>query len=166
MENKFGRCFVYFLILLSVLPVYAQSGRPAKSIAYAPGRSGILFDVAVYYGQSEATASPAALNEFKNNASIYDIKLGYIFSEGYFMGGEYSTRNESSTSTTTSTTSGGGAGAGVGFFSTSGFHLRAYFRFNEASLESCRRVWLMWLGWDIRRSDFQTSRREAQSRLS
>ncbi len=115
--------------------VHAQSpqgsGRAAKSIAYAPGRSGTLFDIGFYYGQSEATASPSAANEFKNNTSIYDIKLGYIFSEGFYLGGEYSTRNESSTSTTTGTLSGGGAGAGVGYFATSGFYLRGLYRFNE-----------------------------------
>ncbi|MBC7740606.1 MAG: hypothetical protein H7061_00310 [Bdellovibrionaceae bacterium] len=130
-----SKLFVCFLICLSAQVSNAQSpkssGRAAKPIAYGVGRAGVLFDVGIYYGQSEATANPVSSNEYKTNVSIYDVKLGYIFNEGYFLGGEYSTRNESSTATTTATLNGGGAGVGLGYFSSGGFYLRGYYRFNE-----------------------------------
>lgn len=114
------------------LQAQQKAARPAKSMTSNYGRTGALFDVGVYYGQSEATATPVSNNEFKNISSIYDIKLGYIFSEGYFLGAGYSARNES-TSTTNSTTTTGGAGmVGLGYFTDTGFNLRSYYHFNES----------------------------------
>ncbi len=92
------------------------------------GRTGVLFDSAVYYGQSEASADPALGNEWKNLTSVYDIKLGYVFASSFYLGGEFSTRNDSSIAVTST----GSTGAmGIGIFWGSGFNLRSYYRMNE-----------------------------------
>ncbi len=112
-----------------------RSGRSAKPISYGAGRSGVLFDVAVYYGQSQASADPAVGNEWKSTSSIYDIKLGYVNPDGYYGGAQYSTYTQSNAATLSTTAndtqSGGGAAVGVGYLASNGFSLRSYYRFNE-----------------------------------
>ncbi len=117
------------VFLLGALAVAAgQRSERVASYSLNSGRTGVLFDAAVYYGQSEATADPAAGNEWKNLTSVYDVKLGYIFDSKLYLGGEYSTRSDSSM---TSTQSGGAGAVGAGLFWGSGFNLRSFYRFNE-----------------------------------
>ncbi len=117
-------------------PVWSQStngrSKSAKPISFSSGNSGVLLDFGVYYGQSEAVANPSVGNEWKDNTSIYDIKLGYIFDEGYYLGAEYSTRSQSTTSTNINATTGNTAAAGLGYISSNGLQLRAYYRINES----------------------------------
>lgn len=117
-------------LLSQVLAISAEAARE-KAVSYSlnSSRSGVLFDAAIYYGQSEATANPTVGNEWKNLTSVYDIKLGYISASGIFLGGEYSARNDSSL---TSSINGGTGAAGLGYFWGSGFHGRAYYRINES----------------------------------
>ena len=121
--------WVIFLLSQSVV-VSARAARE-KAVSYSinSSRSGVLFDGAIYYGQSEATTNPAVGNEWKNLTSVYDIKLGYISSSGIFWGGEYSTRNDSGLTTSSN---GGTGAAGLGYFWGSGFHARTYYRINES----------------------------------
>lgn len=107
----------------------SSSGRPAKTISRSYGRSGTLLDAAVYYGQTEATANPVALNQWQYTTSIYDIKLGYVMENSFFVGAEYTTRSDNQVYT--SNTSGSATGLGAGYFFDNGFNLRAYYRFGE-----------------------------------
>jgi hypothetical protein len=114
----------------------AQSGgtgtRSAKPMTFSTSsNSGVLLDFGVYYGQSEATANPSTNNEWKDNTSVYDCKLGYILDEGIYVGGVYSARTLSTSSTNTPSTTGSGGGVGTGFFWGNGFHLRGFYHFNE-----------------------------------
>ncbi|MBY0555011.1 hypothetical protein K2P97_10820 [bacterium] len=126
--------FLAFLVSLCVvMQVEAQrdtsSGKPAKAISRSYGRSGVLFDVAVYYGQTEATANPVALNQWQYTTSIYDIKLGYVMDNSVYLGADYTTRSDNQVYT--SNTSGNSTGLGTGYFFDSGFNLRAYYKFGE-----------------------------------
>ncbi|MBC7419733.1 MAG: hypothetical protein H7328_03300 [Bdellovibrio sp.] len=142
MKLKYIYAFVCFLIfsILVIGEARAQqprgSGRPAKAMSYGSGHSGTLFDVGIYYGQSQATADPSVGNEWKSSTSIYDIKLGYISNEGYYGGVEYSTYTQSTAATLSTTAvdsqTGGGAGVGLGYFASNGFQLRGFYRFNES----------------------------------
>ncbi len=141
MKLKNVLSYVCFLICFfsSLTEVLAQSprasGRPAKAISYSSGSSGVLFDVGIYYGQSQATADPVVGNEWKTSSSIYDIKLGYIREDGIYLGAEYSTYTQSTAATLSTpaveSQAGGGAGVGLGYFWNSGFHGRTFYRFNE-----------------------------------
>lgn len=126
----------YTLILLSLLfteQAWSQSReRSARPMTYSSSASGVLFDVGVYYGQSEATANPSLGNEWKDNTSVYDVKLGYIGQSGLYLGAEYSTRTLSASSINVSSTTGSTAAAGLGYFFDNGFNLRAYYRANES----------------------------------
>ncbi len=116
-------------LLFSLKVVSATNPRErSASFSMNTGRSGVLFDAAIYYGQTEATADPAAGNEWKNLTSIYDIKLGYILDSSIYLGAEYSTRKDASI---LSTTSGGTSAVGIGYFWGSGFHARSFYRMNE-----------------------------------
>lgn len=131
-----ARQLVILIMFLFSAQLQAQqkssNGKTAKLMTSNYGRTGTLFDVGIYYGQSEATANPVSNNEFKSIISIYDIKLGYVFSEGYFLGAGYSARNESSSTTSSATTTGGAGMVGLGYFSSNGFNLRSYYHFNES----------------------------------
>ena len=121
---------LYSICFLFGLNVFSASNPRERTASFSlnSGRSGVLFDVGLYYGQTEATADPAAGNEWRNLTSIYDIKLGYIFDSSIYLGGGFSNRNESSILTT----SNGGTGfVGLGYFWGSGFHLRSFYRINE-----------------------------------
>lgn len=124
--------FVVCLIgLLSGSSVLAQSsGRSPVKYIHAYGSTGVLFDLGVYYGRSEATANPTAGNTWQNSTSLYDIKFGYITTDSYYLGAEYTTRNDDQV--TASNTSGSAAGVGLGYFFGNGFNLRAYYKFNES----------------------------------
>ena len=133
MKNIFKNPVV--VVLLSVCffvsaKTYAVNNPRERPVSYSmnSGRTGVLFDFGIYYGQSEATADPALGNEWKNLTSIYDIKLGYIFDSNFYLGGEYSTRNDSMITTSNQ---GGTAAAGLGIFWGTGFHARAFYRINE-----------------------------------
>ncbi len=117
--------------LLFSLHSFSATNPREKAVTFSvnTGRSGVLFDTAIYYGQTEATADPAAGNEWKNLTSIYDIKLGYITASSIYLGAEYSARNDASILTTTS---GGTAAVGIGYFWGSGFHARGFYRINES----------------------------------
>ncbi len=129
-----SKTLIGFLIGLSLLAgreLWAQGsgGKPAKTYSRSYGRTGFLFDTAVYYGQSEASANPAAANTWQNTTSLYDIKLGYIMENSLFFGAEYCTRTDNQVSITS--TSGTGTGVGIGYFYDNGFNLRAYYKFGE-----------------------------------
>lgn len=125
------------LLILAVslfvnLSAYAQSGisgRPAKAVSRSYGRTGLLFDAGIYFGQTEATANPAALNQWQSTTSIYDVRLGYITESSIYFGAEYSTRSDNQISSESA--SGNAAGLGFGFFSDNGFNIRTFYRFNE-----------------------------------
>jgi hypothetical protein len=125
------RFLLFMAMTLASSPVWAQAAatRAIKPISRLQGRTGVLFDVGIYYGQTEASANPAAGNTWQNTTSIYDVKLGYVMENSVFFGAEYSTRNDNQTSATT--TSGGGAGVGFGYFAENGFNVRAYYKFGE-----------------------------------
>jgi hypothetical protein len=108
---------------------YAGSGKPARVYTHSYGHTGTLLDGAIYYAQTEATASPAAGNTWQNTTSLYDIKLGQVLESSIYVGLEYSTRSDNQISN--ATTSGNSVGAGVGYFTENGFNIRAYYKFNE-----------------------------------
>ncbi|MEQ1723168.1 MAG: hypothetical protein ABL930_08315 [Pseudobdellovibrio sp.] len=128
---------ISFLLIFAVFLVSEKSiaqsnnstGRAAKTMSRSYGRTGVLLDTAVYYGQTEATANPVAANQWQYTTSIYDIKLGYVMSNSFYWGGEYTTRTDNQVFVTN--TSGSAAGAGVGYFFDNGFNFRVYYKFNE-----------------------------------
>ena len=128
-KNQFA-IYLYSICFLFGLNVFSASNPRERtaSFSFNSSRSGVLFDAGLYYGQTEATADPAAGNEWRNLTSIYDIKLGYIFDSSIYLGGGFSTRNDSSILTTSN---GGTATVGLGYFWGSGFHLRSFYRINE-----------------------------------
>ena len=108
----------------------AQNPREKTVAIRSSGRTGTLFDLGLYYGQSEATANPTPGNEWKNITSVYDIKLGFIFDNDFYFGGGYMSRTDS-LSSQSSSVSGGTAILGGGLFWGSGFNFRGYYHVNE-----------------------------------
>jgi hypothetical protein len=107
---------------------YLRSRGRAASVSYTSNRSGLLADFSIFYGQDEATANPSAGNEYKDNESIYDIKLGYVFANDFYLGGLYAVRNYSYQ---TGSYAGQATGVGLGYFLGNGFNLRSFYRFGE-----------------------------------
>lgn len=134
MKNMFKYLFV-FLVFSSLFLNFAQAQAVGRSRGTAPspkfssGRSGVLLDFAVFYGQDEATANPNVGNEYKDNDSVYDIKLGYVFNNDFYFGGDLSVRNYSYLG---GTSTGQSTGAGFGYFFSNNFNVRAFYRFNES----------------------------------
>lgn len=96
------------------------------------GRSGVLLDFGIHYGQSEATADPSPGNEWKNISSVYDLKLGYISDSDIYLGAGYSVRTDSLSSQANNSLSGGAVLLGAGWFWGSGFNLRGFYHWNES----------------------------------
>ena len=97
--------FVLFILLMSETCWSAGSTRDRQArngggsaVSYSSNRSGFLFDLGYYYGQSEAVANPSPGNEWKDITSVYDIKLGYVFDSDLYLGGGYTVRTDSLTS--------------------------------------------------------------------
>lgn len=123
--------FILFTIFCSFPGVsVAQGTKSAKAISRTYGRVGSLFDLSLYYGQTEATANPAAGNSWQNTTAIYDFKAGYITDDGLYFGADYSSRSDNQIST--ATVSGSSVGIGTGYFGESGFNLRAFYKFNDS----------------------------------
>ena len=117
---------IQFCFISAVADTLPRSG---KTISRAYGFSGTLFDMALYYSQTEATATPAAGNSWESSTSIYDIKLGYITEGQIYFGALYNIRSDNQISTNAN--SGSSAGIGLGYFGYNGFNLRAYYKLNE-----------------------------------
>ena len=136
-QKKWSRHFTLsfiFIILFCLGPsVFALTNPREKPVAFRnpSGRSGVLFDLGYYYGQSEATANPSPGNEWKDIISVYDIRLGVITESDFYFGGGYMTRSDSLSSQGISSTSGGTAMAGLGYYWGTGFNLRAFYHINE-----------------------------------
>lgn len=119
-----------FLSPLSV--VYSQtdlSGRPVSTVSRSYGRSGLFLDAGLYRQETEATANPAALNQWQTTTLVYDFNAGYIFDNHIYFGAEYSSRADNQISL--NSTAGSSSGVGAGFFSKKGFNIRAYYLFNS-----------------------------------
>ncbi len=131
-----------FILLITLgttksMAAYSARDRQARNtgsqvVTYSSNRSGTLFDLGFYYGQSEAVANPSSGNEWKDITSVYDLKIGYIFDSDFYLGGGYSVRNDSLSSLSLNSSSGGTATVGVGWFWGSGFNLRTYYHINES----------------------------------
>ncbi|OFZ29292.1 MAG: hypothetical protein A2622_07695 [Bdellovibrionales bacterium RIFCSPHIGHO2_01_FULL_40_29] len=127
-QNRWnGSLFTLVIVMFLSVTAWGAREKPVK-YSTAGSRSGLLLDMAVYYGQSEASANPAAGNEWRNVTSVYDFKLGYVTESHVYLGAEYSTRSDSETLTSTT---GGTAGVGLGYLWGSGYHLRSFYRINE-----------------------------------
>lgn len=124
--------FLTFMVFASLIGLSgncgAQSGK-AKAISRSYGRVGTLFDLSLYYGQSEATANPAPGNSWTNTTAIYDIRAGYIAESGVYFGGLYTSRSDNQVSLNTET--GSSTGVGAGYFADNGFFLRGYYKFGD-----------------------------------
>lgn len=129
MLRKIGFGIVGLLFLVAG-SAQAQSHGGRSSLgtgSFVYSKSGVLVDFGLFYGQSEAAGNPSTQN-FKENVSIYDIKLGYITDSNWYFGGLYSVRNDSDT---LGTTNGKAGGLGAGYFFHNNFNFRAYYRFQE-----------------------------------
>lgn len=112
--------------------VYSQtdlSGRSVKTFSRSYGRTGVFLDAGLYRLDTEATASPALLNQWQSTTLVYDFNAGYIADNHIYFGAEYSSRADNQISL--NSTAGASSGLGTGFFSDKGFHIRAYYLFNS-----------------------------------
>ncbi len=119
---------MFFLTVFESTILFAQSTR-SQSRGSSSRAGGGLFDFAIYYGQSEGSSDPGNTYQSKTNESYYDMKLGYVFNTGIYIGAEYSTRNSGYLN---GSTTGNAAAAGLGYFFVNGINLRGFYRFNEA----------------------------------
>lgn len=124
---------VFFTVFFSPLTfVYSQtdsSGRPVSTVSRSYGRTGVLLDAGFYRLDTEATANPAVLNQWRTTTLVYDFKAGYISDNHVYFGAEFSSRADNQISL--NSTAGATSGLGAGIFSGSGFHFRAYYLFNS-----------------------------------
>ena len=120
---------VVFAVITGLGPSSFAEGPKAKAISRSYGRIGALFDASVYYGQTEATANPAAGNSWSNTTAIYDIKAGYISEAGIYVGAVFTSRSDNQVSV--DSVSGSSTGVGVGYFGDGGFNLRGYYKFGD-----------------------------------
>lgn len=123
---------LFFLVLFSVTLAQAQVRASGTSsggsrMSYVTGKSGVLLDLALHYAQSESVGTPAT-QDFKNNTSVYDTKLGYIYDNDFYIGALYSVKNYS---TLAGTTNGKTGGLGLGYFFRNNFNVRTFYRHNE-----------------------------------
>lgn len=129
MKFRKYRWLVVFAVICGLGQFAAAEGAKAKAISRSYGRIGALFDASLYYGQSEATANPAAGNSWTNTTAIYDIKGGYISEAGIYVGAVFTSRSDNQISL--ATVSGSSVGVGVGYFGDGGFNLRGYYKFSD-----------------------------------
>lgn len=129
-----SKSFLSVVFVVMSLSVISQaqtrgggSSRGGGSV-YVAGKSGVLLDFGIHYGQSEAAGNPAT-QDFKNNTSIYDSKLGYISDSNWYLGLLYSVKNYS---TLAGTTNGKTGGVGFGYFFRNNFNFRAFYRHDES----------------------------------
>lgn len=104
-----------------------RSGSISRGSVYVVRKSGVLLDFGIHYGQAEATGNPSAQN-FKNNTSVYDIKLGYVSEGNWYIGGLYSVKNYS---TISGSSNGKTGGLGFGYLFRNNFNIRAFYRHND-----------------------------------
>ena len=132
---------IFIFCLVSSANVSAQSRRSSQPSQQNTGGgssgsfTGTMFDTHLFYGLSKAVGKPVALtsdptqsNEFDNTATLYAVKLGRVFSGGWYIGALYSDRSDTNGAITVK---GNGVGAGLGFFANNGFNFRAFYKFNE-----------------------------------
>lgn len=122
--------FVVFSItgLSSLGQAQTRGGGPSRGSVYVAGKSGVLLDFGIHYGQAEAVGNPTT-QDFKNNTSVYDIKLGYITDGNWYLGALYSVKNFSDL---TGTTNGKTGAVGFGYFFRNNFNIRTFVRHGES----------------------------------
>ncbi len=131
-KTYFG--FIFFVVsIFGSCHVLAETGASpvqiSKIFSKAILKNRVFLDGAIYYANTEATANPSTGNEWQFNTSIYELKLGYVFSNSLYMGGEYSARSDNQIYLTNHL--GEASAIGAGYFFENGLNLRVFYRFNE-----------------------------------
>lgn len=102
--------------------------------ANAAGGSGILFDMNLFYDSWKAetsnTGSTNATVTGDSASSIYDIKLGYLMTSGFYIGGLYTSRSNTITQTTTS---GSATGVSFGYMGQAGLFVQGHYLMSATS---------------------------------
>lgn len=124
---SFTFAVVVFLALGCAEFTFAQSKSSTARINYITQKSGVLLDLAAQYGQAEATSDPATQN-FKNNTSINDLKLGFISDEDLYFGALFSAKSFSTLAGSKTSHTGG---LGLGYFFRNNFNFRLFYRHDE-----------------------------------
>lgn len=108
---------VFFLTIL-MIPLFSN-----QALARIP-RGKMLLDASLYYTSVKTQNGGGA--ESSSTFSLYDIRLGKIFQSGWYLGGLYTLRSQSSDSTSES---GNAAGVSVGYMGNGGFFVQGHYLF-------------------------------------
>ncbi len=83
--------------------------------------SGVMLTANAFMYNITAQDTPGSKSESK--LSVYDVKLGYLMGNGFYLGGIYSTRN----ATNNSSEDGKAMGASAGYIGSGGFFLKGHY---------------------------------------
>lgn len=110
---------------LSVLVLVSLMTLAATAQARGGG-SGILFTLNAFYNtdKTESQDIGGTATTAESKAAIYDVKLGYLGSSGFYWGGLYTSR---SSDVGGSSTSGSATGASVGYVGSMGFYVMGHY---------------------------------------
>ena len=129
MALRNGLKLIVVLQMLSCFAYAQTSSRTGRAPMHSLSMGGIFFDTALTYAQTEGVATPSTGNTWQSNTTLADFKLGYLTENQIYVGGIYSSRNDSQLGGTNAT--GTSAGFGLGKFGAQGFNVRAFYKFNE-----------------------------------
>lgn len=116
------------MITMMVLSALVFAFAPQKAEARGSGMDGWLIDFDLSYMSSkEESKVSGATGDSQSATTYYDVNLGYVMSNGLYVGGVYGAKNYSSSgSATVSTSSSASAmGASVGYAASNGVYINA-----------------------------------------
>ncbi|KYG65411.1 hypothetical protein AZI87_12780 [Bdellovibrio bacteriovorus] len=90
------------------------------SLAEARSSSGVLLTANAFMYNSTVEDDSTSSD---SKTAIYDIKLGYLQGNGFYLGGIYTKRDQSGSSDA----DGSAMGASIGYFGASGFFLKGHY---------------------------------------
>ncbi len=108
--------FRIFCLIILVVPLLSN-----QALARIP-RGKLLLDASLYYVSIKT--QDAGGPESTSTSSLYDIRFGKIFQEGWYLGAIYTMRSQSTGSTTES---GNAAGVSAGFMGNGGFFIQGHY---------------------------------------
>ncbi len=125
---------IFFIFFIFEFSAFAQRPKqlkaPTTSTAnYTLFRKGVLLDLSYFLYNQEQTSRPSQVSDGKNQTSVLDLRLGYINQAAFYYGIGYTFKNDNNQSVGTS---GRGTAFGLGYFWTTGFDFRGYYRSRES----------------------------------
>lgn len=119
MKNRWFSALLLASSLAFTVTAHARGGS---------GGSGVMFTLNGFYNTDKTqTQSGGATTTSDTKGAVYDVKLGYLEGDGWYLGGMYTSRSHDAGG---SSTAGSATAGSIGYVGSMGFYAMAHYIFS------------------------------------